>query len=72
MKDNATSRRSLRETEHILESIANLIYLTRLEADHPARVREYMELSEERVNAMVKVLRRDVPMLSSTSIPTQC
>lgn len=47
---------SFRETSNILECLTNLIYLTRLEADSPDRVRQYMDLSEERMEAVVKVL----------------
>ncbi len=45
-----------RETANILESLANLIYLTRMEADSPERVRAYMTMSEERMQAIARVL----------------
>lgn len=54
-RDTLDARQS-RETANILESLANLIYLTRLEADRPERVREYMDMSEERMQAMARVL----------------
>lgn len=44
------------DTANILESLTNLIYLTKLEADRPEQVRFYMDLSAERVQAMVDVL----------------
>jgi hypothetical protein len=47
---------SPQETANILESLTNLIYLTRLEADNPERVRKYMDLSAERTEAMARAL----------------
>jgi hypothetical protein len=51
----------LRQFADISECLLNLIYLTQLEADHPDLVRKYMNISEERMKAMVEVLRKQVP-----------
>jgi hypothetical protein len=41
---------------NILEALSNLLYLADLEADDPEKVRSYLSMSKERVEAMVKVL----------------
>jgi len=40
----------------ILETLSNLLYLAELEADDPEKVRSYLSMSKERVQAMAKVL----------------
>jgi hypothetical protein len=55
-QDSSEVSWSPQETANILESLTNLIYLTRLEADNPERVRQYMDLSAERTQAMAIVL----------------
>ncbi len=63
---------SLQETVNILESLRNLIYLTRLECDCPELVRRYMEMSDERISAMVAVLQRDSSVSAHIRLPSQC
>lgn len=41
---------------NILETLTNLLYLAELEADDPQKVRVYLSLSQERVQAMVQLL----------------
>jgi hypothetical protein len=41
---------------NILEALSNLLYLAELEADDPEKVRSYLSMSKERVQAMAKVL----------------
>jgi hypothetical protein len=67
-----TMSESLQEKANILESLSNLIYLTRLEADHPELVRRYMDISDERISAMVKILYRDSSVLRHIPPPGQC
>jgi hypothetical protein len=46
----------LRKSCNILESLSNLLYLTEIEADDPQKVRTYVSLSQEQLEAMTKVL----------------
>jgi hypothetical protein len=46
----------LRKSCNILESISNLLYLAEIEADDPQKVRTYVSLSQEQLEAMTKVL----------------
>ena len=48
----------LRKSCNILETLANLLYLAELEADDPQKVRKYLSLSNERLQAMTQVLVR--------------
>jgi len=41
-----------RKTCNILETLTNLLYLAEMEADDPQKVRTYLSLSKERVQAM--------------------
>jgi hypothetical protein len=41
---------------NILETLSNLLYLADLEADDPEKVRSYLSMSKERVEAMARVL----------------
>jgi len=41
---------------NILETLTNLLYLAEMEADDPQKVRVYLSLSQERVQAMVQLL----------------
>ncbi len=42
---------------NILETLANLIYLTRLECDDRDKVILYMDLSDERLAALVHLIK---------------
>jgi hypothetical protein len=42
---------------NILEALTNLLYLAELEADDPEKVRSYLSMSKERVEAMAQVLQ---------------
>jgi hypothetical protein len=46
----------LRKSCNILESLFNLLYLAEVEADDPQKVRKYLSLSKERLEAMTQVL----------------
>ena len=48
----------LQESCNILESLSNLLYLAEVEADDPEKVRIYVSLSQERLQAMTRVLVR--------------
>jgi hypothetical protein len=41
---------------NILETLSNLLYLTEMEADDPQKVRAYLSLSKETVEAMSQLL----------------
>jgi two-component sensor histidine kinase len=43
-------------TCNILETLSNLLYLAEMEADDPQRVRTYLSLSKERLEAMTQLL----------------
>ena len=45
-----------RSSCNILEALTNLIYLAEIEADDPQKVRNYLSLSKERVQALVQLL----------------
>jgi hypothetical protein len=40
----------------ILETLSNLLYLAELEADDPQKVKIYLALSNERLQAMIQLL----------------
>ena len=46
----------LRKSCNILESLSNLLYLAEIEADDPQKVRTYVSLSQEQLEAITKVL----------------
>jgi hypothetical protein len=46
----------LRKSCNILESLSNLLYLAEVDADDPQKVRNYVSLSKERLQAMTQVL----------------
>ena len=48
----------LRKSCNILESLSNLLYLAELDAEDPQKVRTYVSLSKERLQAMTQVLVR--------------
>ena len=48
----------LRRSCNILESLSNLLYLAEMDADDPEKVRTYVSLSEEQLNAINEVLIR--------------
>jgi hypothetical protein len=48
----------LRKSCNILETLTNLLYLAEMEADDPQKVRTYLSLSKERLQAMTEVLVR--------------
>ena len=48
----------LRKSCNILESLSNLLYLAEIDADDPQKVRTYVSLSRERLQAMTQVLVR--------------
>ena len=45
-----------RKSCNILETLSNLLYLAEMEADDPQKVRTYLSLSNERVQAMIQLL----------------
>ena len=45
-----------RKSCNILETLTNLLYLAEMEADDPQKVRVYLALSKERVQAMIQLL----------------
>jgi hypothetical protein len=45
-----------RKSCNILETLSNLLYLTEMEADDPQKVRAYLSLSKETVEAMNQLL----------------
>ena len=45
-----------RKSGNILETLTNLLYLTEMEADDPQKVRAYLSLFKERVQAMTQLL----------------
>jgi hypothetical protein len=47
---------TLRKSCNILESLSNLLYLAEIEADNPQKVRTYVSLSQEQLEAMTKIL----------------
>jgi hypothetical protein len=47
---------TLRKSCNILESLSNLLYLTEIEADDPQKVKTYVSMSQEQLEAMTKVL----------------
>jgi hypothetical protein len=55
-----TSRRIpvslLQKSCNILETLSNLLYLAEMDADDPQKVRTYLSLSKERVQAMTQLL----------------
>jgi hypothetical protein len=42
-----------RQSCNILETLSNLLYLAQMEADDPQKVRGYLSLSKERVQALI-------------------
>jgi hypothetical protein len=46
----------LRKSCNILETLSNLLYVAEMEADDPQKVRTYLSLSKERLQAMTQVL----------------
>jgi hypothetical protein len=46
----------LKQSCNILESLSNLLYLAEIDADDPQKVRTYVSLSKERLQAMTQVL----------------
>jgi hypothetical protein len=44
------------EAANIVEALANLTYLICEEADHPGKVRQYANISDERLRAMNRLL----------------
>ena len=45
-----------RKSRNTLEALSNLLYLTEMEADDPQKVRAYLSLSKETVEAMDQLL----------------
>jgi hypothetical protein len=48
------------EAANIVEALGNLTYLICEEADHPEKVRQYANMSDERLVAMTQLLRRRI------------
>jgi hypothetical protein len=46
----------LQKSCNILETLTNLLYLAELDADDPGKVRTYLSLSNERLQAMTQIL----------------
>lgn len=53
----APKRDLVRELRIIGEILANLTYLTSLEADQPECVRHYMRMADENIDRMLKLLQ---------------
>ncbi len=53
--------------EIALEILANLVYLTQVEANNPAKVREYMMVAEMRLEQVMSQLREDRDMRSRSA-----
>ena len=47
----------VRELRIIVETLANLTYLTSMKADQPERVRHYMKMADENIDRMLKRLQ---------------
>jgi hypothetical protein len=47
-----------RKTCNILETLSNLLYLAEMEADDPLKVKTYLSLSKERLQAMIQLTIR--------------
>jgi hypothetical protein len=45
---------------NILETLTNLVYLARLEASDPEKVTEYMNITDERLQALAALLKTKV------------
>jgi hypothetical protein len=45
-----------RKSCNILETLSNLLYLAEMDADDPQKVRAYVSLSKERIQAMIQLL----------------
>lgn len=41
---------------NILETLSNLLYLAEMDADDPQKVRAYVSLSRERIQAMIQLI----------------
>lgn len=48
----------LREASDIVEALYNLNYLICEDANNPAKIRQYANLSEERLSAMIQLFHR--------------
>ena len=53
----APKRDLVRELRIIGETLANLTYLTSMEADQPEHVRHYMKMADENIDRMLKRLQ---------------
>jgi len=49
------------QTANIVEALINLNYLVSEEADNPSKVRRYASMTEERLNAIVHLLKTNFP-----------
>jgi hypothetical protein len=47
----------IREASNIVECLCNLTYLIGEEAERPEKVRQYAAMSEQRLQAMIELLR---------------
>jgi hypothetical protein len=45
-----------RQSCNILETLSNLLYLAEMEVDDPQKVRVYLSISKERVQALIQLL----------------
>jgi hypothetical protein len=48
----------MHEIRNPLEALSNLTYLANQEADHPDKVREYMQLADEQMNTVARIARQ--------------
>ena len=56
MTSQQISDSTLQKSCNILETLTNLLYLAELDADDPSKVRAYLSLSNERLQAMTQIL----------------
>ncbi len=56
----------MHEIRNPLEALSNLTYLANQEADHPDKVREYMQLADEKMNTVARIARQTLGFVRST------
>ena len=57
------------ELDIALEILANLLYLVQVEADDPAKVREYMAMAEGRLGQVIAQVHRERGLCSTPTRP---
>jgi signal transduction histidine kinase len=59
----------MHEINNPLDALVNLAYLTRIEADDPEKVREYMRLAEEQLETVTAIARKTLTFSKRLSQP---